>query len=308
MFFTVAALSYGLWIHKPKGKVKTVEVFNTPTVKAAKNFLGEFTRKPVTEVDGVQLTDEEVDARIRESFEVLDHLNKMVSQNKMRSLIVVGPAGLGKSYGLEKILESADPTGERTEIIKGYIRPTGLYRKLYDNRHKNSVVVFDDADSVFNDETSLNLLKAVLDTTDKRVVSYLTERNMKDENGDVIPKTFEFEATVVFISNLDFDALIEKEHRLAPHFEALLSRSHYIDLDMKTKQDYIVRIRQVMALGLLSSKGYDKKVENDIMQFIETYAERIRELSLRAVIKLAELRSGQPDKWKRLALKTMCKR
>jgi hypothetical protein len=178
---------------------------------------------------------------------------------------------------------------------------------LYQYREAGQVIVFDDADAVFFDDTALNLLKAVCDTTERRRVSWLAETNMVDaEGGERLPRSFDFDGSIVFITNLDFDQLIERGHKLAPHLEALVSRSHYIDLAMKTKQDYLVRIRQVIKQGLLD--GLTLSERSDVITFIESNTDRLRELSLRMAIKLSAIRKTKSsDTWQRTARITCCK-
>lgn len=253
----------------------------------------------------VKETDAQVDRRIAERFDVLDVLSQACVNGDSRALIVSGGPGLGKSYNVEKILAQHDNTGATFSIVKGYTRPTGIVKLLYQHRAAGNIIVFDDADSVFNDDVSLNLLKAVCDTTERRVVSWLSEGKLVDEDtAEIVPRSFVFEGSVIFITNLDFDYLIERGHKLAPHLEALVSRAHYLDLTLKTKRDYLVRIRQVVEQGLLSD--LDVEAQADVLTFIEAYSDNMRELSLRAVIKLGNLRRTNAN-WERIAKITMCK-
>jgi hypothetical protein len=251
-------------------------------------------------------SDEEIDARLRERFEILDVLTEAALFGDARSVIVSGPAGLGKSFNVDKQLTNWDPDQVNHTIVKGFIRPTGLYKLLYDYRERGQVIVFDDADSVFFDDVSLNLLKSVCDTTDIRRVSWLAETRMETDEGEKLPRSFIFEGTIVFITNLDFDDMIERGHKLAPHMSALVSRSHYIDLAMKTKRDYLVRIRQVVADGMLRDQGLNVTQEAEVMSYIEEKQNVLRELSLRMAVKIGNLvRTGQ--NWRKLANVTCCK-
>jgi hypothetical protein len=252
-------------------------------------------------------TDAEIDIRIRERFEVLESMTKAAVRGKAPAIVVSGPAGLGKSFSVERIVKGFDPDQQRSTFVKGYVRPTGLFRTLYNFRHKGNVIVFDDADSIFGDETSLNLLKAACDTADERFISYMVETNLKDEEDEKIPKTFQFEGTIVFITNYDFDHLIDAGNKLAPHLQALISRTHYIDLMMKTRRDYVVRIKQVLGAGMLKDKGFTEDEEGEIIAFIETNIDKLRELSLRMVLKIASLMDINPTGWEKTALATCCK-
>lgn len=250
-------------------------------------------------------TEEQILARLETRFSAMDLMTESTCFGHNRSLIISGPAGLGKSYGVMKTLEEAERRGYVPVVVKGYIRPTGLYKLLYENRFKKCIVVFDDADSIFGDDVCLNLLKAACDMTETRRLSWLTETKMEDEDGERLPRSFEFEGSIIFITNYDFDDLIAKGNKLAPHFEALISRSHYLDLAMKTKKDYVVRIKQVVfGKGMLSRDGFTDSEAREIVSFVEQNTDRLRELSLRMVVKLAGLFRMNRASWKDLAAVT----
>lgn len=253
-------------------------------------------------------TDAEIEQKLSDRFEVLDMMTQAAIAGDARALIVSGPAGLGKSYTVEKALERWDADGVNHTIVKGYVRATALFKLLYQHRLPGQVLVFDDADQVFLDDTAINLLKAVCDTTDRRMVSYMTEAVLiDDESAERLPKRFEFEGTIIFITNLDFDNMIERGNKLAPHLEALVSRSFYMDLAMKTSRDYMIRIRQVVRAGLLSNVGLVQEAQDEVMAFVEKHKNRLRELSLRMVIKIAMLRRTSPVNWEKRAIVTCCK-
>ena len=242
-------------------------------------------------------TEAEIRDRISTRFEIMEEMVVAAAGGGLRSLIISGPAGVGKSYEAEKALkESCD----QYEFIKGFTKATGLYKLLWKHREEGSVLVFDDCDAVFHDETSLNFLKAVCDTGKNRTVSYRSEYQMEDEDGEIIPGSFEFAGTVVFLTNLDFDLLISKGHKLTPHLEALESRSHYIDLSMRSKRDYLVRIAMVVEAGMLRGEGLNDEQAAEVMEFIHDNQDRLRELSLRMVVKIAGLVKSRSN-WKRVA-------
>ena len=114
-------------------------------------------------------TDVEIRKRLDARFRALDVMARATAKGINRAMIVAGPAGLGKSWGVEK---AAEEIAGDFEHIKGYIRPTGLFKTLYRNRNKGSLIVFDDIDSLFGDETSLNILKSACDSSDLRYTSW----------------------------------------------------------------------------------------------------------------------------------------
>lgn len=253
-------------------------------------------------------TDQQIEQKLTDRFEILEDMTNAAITGDVNSLIISGPAGLGKSYTVEQALAVWDPEEKQHTLIRGYVKATGLYKLLYQHRQKGKMLVFDDADSVFFDDTTLAMLKAVCDSTERRRVSYLAEFNMIDEEtADIIPRSFQFDGTIVFITNIDFDQMIERGSKLAPHLQAMVSRSHYIDLAMKTRRDYLVRIKQVIRQGLLRDRGLNPIEENRVVQFIEDHQDTLREFSLRVAIKLASLIKRNPLNFVKMGKVTCCK-
>jgi len=261
---------------------------------------------PVVQAPVAVETDAEIFQRITERFEVLELMTQAATSGDVTSLIVSGPAGLGKSFSVEEVLNDWDPEELNHTIVKGYIRPPSLYRLLYQHREANQVLVFDDADSIFFDEVSLSLLKAACDSNKHRRISYMTEGTLFDGESDILPRGFDFYGNIIFITNLDFDAMIAKGHKLAPHLGAMISRSHYIDLAMKTKRDYLIRIKHVISKGMLKNDGLSEKAQSDILAFIFDNQDKMRELSLRMVRKVADIRRKDNPNWTKIARITCC--
>ena len=73
---------------------------------------------------------------------------------------------------------------------------------------------------------------------------------------------------------------------------------------MKTNMDYLVRIKQVVRGGMLKSRGFNEVDTVLILQFIENNVDRLRELSLRMVCKIAGLYKMDRANWQKLAKQT----
>ena len=263
---------------------------------------------PVESVEPEVLeTEEEIRAKLTERFDALNLIAAQTVNGKNKALIVSGPAGVGKSHNVLLAAREFEKRGGKVGIVKGFVRPTGLYRMLLDHSAQNDLLIFDDADSAFNDPVSLNILKAACELSDNRRISWLSETNMLDDEGDRLPRSFEYSGNIVFITNLDMQALVERGHGLSPHFEALMSRSLYIDLGMKTKRDCIVRIKQVIESEALESHGINAESAKEILDFIEENDSKLRELSLRLVVKIGRLKQCNPTSWKSLVRVTCCK-
>lgn len=249
-------------------------------------------------------SDEQIDTRLRERFQILRLLADNTVNGDSRALIVSGPAGLGKSFTVEQALKNKDES-EYT-IVKGVVRATGLYKILHQYRNPGNVIVFDDSDSIFFDDGALSLLKASCDTTELRRISWRSETTMRDEDDDRLPTSFVFEGSIVLITNYDFDHIVETKQRFHEHMAAMISRAHYVDLTMKTRRDYVIRIKQVIEQGMLSNSLTASQIRM-VVQFIETNQDKLRELSLRMAIKIGGLVRTNPTNWERIAKITCCR-
>lgn len=255
-------------------------------------------------------TDEQAIERIRERFDILEEMTEGTTTGAVRAMIVSGPPGVGKSFGVEKKLEEAalfDKMAQRRsrfEVVKGAMSALGLYAKLYKYSDENNVLVFDDCDSILLDDLSLNILKAALDSSKKRTISWNTDSRMLSQEG--IPDRFDFKGSVIFITNIKFEHVRSK--KLKDHLDALESRCHYLDLTMDTQRDKFLRIKQIVRDGMLDSYDFEETAAQEIVDFMWEQRSRLRELSLRTVLKIADLRKMSVGNWKRLAETTILKR
>ena len=120
-----------------------------------------------------------------------------------------------------------------------------------------------------------------------------------------MPDKFEFKAGAIFITNIKFENVRSK--KLQDHLSALESRCHYIDLQMDTEREKCLRIKQITEDGMLDSYEFEGEEKTEIIDFIMEKRSVMRELSLRTVLKVADLRKSFPDKWKSMAAVTVMK-
>jgi hypothetical protein len=253
-----------------------------------------------------QETDAEIIERLRERFDILDDMTRAVKKGAVRAMIVSGAPGVGKSFGVEKVLGKHDLMAtvagndklKKYEIVKGAMSAIGLYSKLYEFSAEKNILVFDDCDSVLLDDLSLNILKAALDTSKKRMIHWNTDSRLLRSEG--VPNSFEFKGGAIFITNINFQNI--KSKKLQDHLMALESRCHYIDLTIHTEREKMLRIKQIVGDGMLNEYNFEQGAEAELIEFIDQNKKRLRELSLRTVLKMADLmRSFPNDRWKRVA-------
>ena len=234
---------------------------------------------------------------INARFGFVEKLVSMVADGVQPSAVITGEGGLGKTFTVTKTLESkgykdisdlADfQVGSIINMrkcftfVKGYSTPKGLYRTLFENN--KSIIVFDDCDSVLKDPVALNILKSALDSYGKRIISW--NADMRDDD---LPRSFNFEGRVIFISNLD-EGKID---------QAIRSRSMMIDLSMTTDQK-IERMETIAAAPEFLPE-YDSTVKADALALIRELKDEVKEISLRTLISVSKIRASNKD-WKELA-------
>jgi len=277
---------------------KYTAVINGKTVKRTKiEHLQYVLRKANQKVETIAM---ESKFTINQRFGFLADMVTMLAKKDQPSVVVTGPGGLGKShtvtttltnYGLMDVtgLDIGDDVPANSyRVVKGYSTAKGLYRTLYENR--NSVVVFDDCDSVLKDATSLNILKAALDSYSRRIISY--NADIRDAD---LPNAFEFTGGVVFISNMNGSALDQ----------AIVTRSLAVDLSMTTEQK-IERMKHLLTQKDFMPE-YDLVSKNDAMALISKLADSVKEMSLRTLIQVTKIRKSNPNgKWSELAEYAIC--
>jgi hypothetical protein len=295
---------------------KAYKVLNLETMKT--------TRKAATatvstlEMDKVNkdlsnVTDEDIMGRLRERFSILDDMTRAVKKGDVRAMIVTGPPGVGKSFGVEKVLAKHDVFAtvaqneklKKYEVVKGAMSAIGLYKKLYEFSDKKCILVFDDCDSVLLDDLSLNILKAALDSSKKRMIHWNTDSRLLRSEG--VPNQFEFRGGAIFITNIKFEHVRSK--KLQDHLAALESRCHYLDLTIDTDREKLLRIKQVVSeCGMLDDYEFSDLEKEVLIDFIDEKQGRLRELSLRMVLKLADLKKSMPGNWRSVADVTCMRR
>jgi len=234
---------------------------------------------------------------INERFDFVEKLVTMVASGVQPSAVITGEGGLGKTYTVTKTLEAHGykdisdlaefqvgtivNTRKCFTMVKGYSTAKGLYRTLFENN--KSVIVFDDCDAVLKDPVALNLLKGALDSYGKRIISW--NADMKDDD---LPRSFNFEGRVIFISNMEQDRIDQ----------AIRSRSMMIDLSMTADQkidrmEYIAKSDEFMPEFELSHKM-------DALALIREISSEAKEISLRTLISVTKIRASNKE-WKDLA-------
>lgn len=223
---------------------------------------------------------------INTRFQFIEDFTDDVIDGTSKSLIVMGSGGLGKTYTVIARLKAAKLTSDEDvpfgkpyayTVIKGFSTPKSLYRLMYNNREK--IIVFDDCDSVLDNDVAINLLKAALDSYDSRWVHWLSERSDDDD----LPQRFEFKGKIIFVSNRSFESVDQ----------AILSRADFVDVTMTPDE----KIQRIKALAPHMAKDMEEEEIQEVIAVLEKFKDEITDLNLRTFLKVAKLRRKGDERW-----------
>lgn len=249
------------------------------------------------------MTREEKALKINQNFKMLEAtLKSMMAPNTpIKSIICTGRGGCGKTYTVDTILQEYH---QKCEIdykkISGKITTMGLFMALYEARHSTSVLLLDDVD-VFANETTLDLLKSVLDTSDVRTVSYITSSKVLADSG--IPQEFDFAGKIIFLTNKNLSVMAKTENALSPHIDALMTRSIFIDLELFTNEEVMIHIENIMRkTNIVEKFNVNQQGSDMILNWMLKHESKLRNPSLRLPVLMAGLYNSNPFDWE-----IMCK-
>lgn len=266
VFVMVDGKERGVWVFKSDIEMEGMEV------------------SPLATVESV----EEMKQRINKRFTVMNMMTKGIITGNIRSLIISGAAGIGKTYSLDKALKTAHEYGEIVyKSINGKISGIGLYEQLWNNRDANSVLLIDDVD-VFSDMDMLNLLKAALDTGETRKVCWSTASSYLDDK--------------------NIDKELERGSKLAPHLHALVSRSVYLDLGVHSNEEIMVRVEDVILnTNMMQKRGLSDAQTSMALNWMKANVTKLRNVSLRTALYLADFVATDANGWEEIAEVTLLK-
>ncbi|AXF41382.1 hypothetical protein SHAb15599_00012 [Acinetobacter phage SH-Ab 15599] len=248
-----------------------------------------------------ELTDEELDRIIYKRFQIMSQLSDSLILGHTKALIISGAPGISKTFTLEQKLDDALESGviESFEHLKGRVTPLQLFVKLYENKDPGHILLIDDV-NLWGEENSIELLKAALDTGSKRSVTWASTASWLKEQK--IPESFEYEGSVCFITNVDFDRAIARNTSASVHLKALISRANYLDLKVHSNKEILIRVKQIVRdSSILQSNGLSEADGKEMLQWMEDNIEKLRELSLRTVLKIASYMNTNRTDWTEIA-------
>ena len=220
-------------------------------------------------------------------FDDMNNLTTMVAKDISPSLVITGQPGLGKTFNVTKTLAGLGfKENENFVHVKGRCTAAGMFITLFENSDK--LIIFDDCDSVFKDGDAVNLLKGALDSYDKRVITWMTAKGLKDQDGEMLPRSFNFTGKIIFISNLP----------IAKVDSAIRSRSFVLDISL-TPQQLMKRMRDLLNVV---EPDVDLKIKKDALSALNQAFKKFEgvELNFRSLIKAIRIRQMGFGNWRQM--------
>lgn len=256
-------------------------------------------------------TEQQILERIKKTFRVWDRVLDAVIAGRINAAVCSGAPGCGKSHSTEqKLLAEYGETSEDFKFWKGSSSAVDLYKTLFDYRFPGQKLVFDDCDNIWQNEESLNVLKAALDTKKKRIISWNKESwallNPSEKTGENYPKEFVYEASCIFLTNVDLKSEVAKARKLSKHQGAVIDRGTYLDLGIHTKRELFVRTWQVMSeTPFLKDNDIPLEDAQMILKWMRKNLTKIEKPGLRSVISLARFIATDKETWEETAEVTL---
>ena len=230
--------------------------------------------------------------KLDKAYNSVSNYIKNIANGELRSLIVNGPPGVGKSAMVQKFLAQNKTSSQK--IVSGHMTLMSLYRALYQHKEKGQVLVLDDVDSVFSKTEGLNILKAAMDTTKQRVINWESTTAMLNSLG--LPTRFDFNGSVILITNVGFGGSVTKQ---MAHLNALKDRSFCIPVaDGGSQSSYKQIAYMVYKHDILKDYNLTSEVKLELLEYINCNLDNLYTVSLRTIIKLAEVYRLNPTGWR----------
>ena len=164
-----------------------------------------------------------------------------------------------------------------------------IYELLY--RENGKLIIFDDFDSVIEDENVINILKAALDSYPVRVISLPNKGSWNVSDFERIPPKFRFTGKIVIITN---------KSNIDP---ALASRALSLNIQYTEKQ-WLENINNLLKY---LSPEVSMDIKNEVLDFVQKSLVKNSGLIIdfRRFSSIVDLRLAYPNEWKDMAMIVM---
>jgi hypothetical protein len=231
----------------------------------------------------------------------------LLMKNSTNALYLAGRGGIGKTQTVEEELQKRGLTdGEGYFKITGSASTAGIYRILYE--HRKHIILFDDSDGALKDVDSRNLFKAASDTKAVRKLSWMKagktyvdpdDMNDDDDGDDRLPRYFNFEGKIIFISNLHIDTLDPDG--------SLRTRGYLINIDPTDEEVYKYMGKIVSKIKLDVDYTLSPEQRQEVIDVLRSRNQKEGSVNLRQLVRglntMAGVLADGGTEWQRMVLR-----
>jgi hypothetical protein len=246
--------------------------------------------------------------RVVEKFTTIQNIAEVfvTGQSAQRGLLISGDAGTGKSEYVKRAFISTGTTSRVDYQKSKTFTAPALYAKLWENRQKGDVVVFDDCSLEALTGESFNKfvswMKGGLEISkEEKMIGYeaATKNKLFEEMG--VESEFSFEGSIIWITNTRFDKLSKK---FGDHWDAVKTRFMPIEVFLTKEEKYMYTIHLIDDIDMLGKNckaiegGYTNEIIEATVDYLNENYENLKEITPRVAIKVADTMSSYPTQWK----------
>lgn len=264
-------------------------------------------------------------------FQDIEDLATLVAKGKLKSLIICGQGGIGKTFHVTKKLKEVlgEQPGPWYYHSGMKASPVSFYMKTFEERE--SIIVWDEADSLLLNDDIVMMLKPALDTSGDNTMEYsrgksmkgMSMQDIKDYSKEVdqsvasgkilglmdkkefvhIPGKFYFEGSMIFISNMPASKIEG----------AILSRSVFLDVHLCARdiQKRIMSIMHAKYAGKYSDAeieeivnsigGFQSGPEEEVVYMTPELARKKKPVTIRSLELALAMKEAGLQNWARLS-------
>lgn len=246
--------------------------FNQEVIAQEREFLEEEQKKDYERIKAMSTPE------LQKHYWKLERIIDTLVDGDVASMILLGPAGMGKTFTTIQHLAVRDV---EFSFHNGNISALEMYHILYANREKR-IVIFDDTQALLHNKSAMSiLLSALYSPTGRRILEWrTTSKKLK------APPIFEFKSKIVFIANA-----------LPSDCEPLVSRCFKFNLDF-TREEMLEIMLEIAKMP----SGLKKAERFAIVDFIRDNSDiSTKDVDLRLQKKVELVFRHNRDKWQELA-------
>lgn len=227
------------------------------------------------------------DNAVYRSMRAVNELAAQIADGRRNSVIVSGPAGIGKTWAFEEAFR-VNKIKFRTPRVSS---PQALIEALYER--PNGTFLFDECDTMLRDVAMLNILKVA---TDSKLGPRILEWKTRRAESTVPP--FEFSGKIVFLLNTDLNKAAKG--KLGPHISALMDRCEPFVMTFDHFAIWEYTCYLACAERMLMREQISRDITNQALRFLTETMWRRHSVSPRALTLIAREMKRSPTQWRDL--------